>query len=444
MRNPFLFLHLIRVLFLCAAHSVHALETKPAERPNIVVILADDFGYECVGANGGTSYRTPHLDRLAATGVRYEHCYTQPLCTPTRAQLLTGQLNVRNYVRFGYLDPAQTTFAQILKQSGYATGVFGKWQLGNGANAPKHFGFDESVLWQLTRRPPRYANPGLEIDGKEVDFGNGEYGPDLVHEAALKFISKHQEHPFLIYYPMILTHAPFQPTPESVDWDPKAIGEEVRQNDKHFADMVSHLDRHIGSLVQHLDKLKLRERTLILFVGDNGTKSNLASQWQGQTVLGGKSHTTDAGMRVPLIVNWPARITSGRVIPDLVDTTDFLPTICEAAKIEIPKGLVLDGRSLLPSATGQDHEPRKWLYSWYWPNQNAQASATPPTELARTHRYKLYRDGRFLELDGKYGEVTLDPKQLSADAQAAHQLLSGALDQFKDARPASLVNSSGR
>ncbi len=431
-------------VFLASIGAAHSNDAKIGERPNIVVILADDFGYECVGANGGTSYATPHLNRLAAGGARYEHCYTQPLCTPTRAQLLTGQLNIRNYVRFGFLDPQLTTFAHLVKRSGYATGIFGKWQLGNGPDGPKHFGFDEHVLWQLTRRPPRYANPGLEIDGREVDFRNGEYGPDLVQDAALKFIYRHQDHPFLMYYPMMLTHAPFQPTPESKDWDPKAIGEEVNHDPSHFADMVAHLDGHIGQLVAHLEKLKLRERTLILFVGDNGTKAKHPSEWLGQTVQGGKSNTTDAGMRVPLIVNWPGRVSSGRVVKDLVDTTDFLPTICEAANIKLPEGIVLDGHSLLPSATGQKSEPRKWLYSWYWPNQNAESGARKPVELARTHRYKLYGDGRLLELDGHYGEVELDLKKLDADATAAQKLLSEALQQFKNARPQSLINASLR
>jgi arylsulfatase A len=132
--------------------------------------MADDFGYECIGANGSTSYQTPHIDKLAATGMRFEHCYSQPLCTPTRVQLMTGQYNIRNYVRFGLLDPKQTTFAHLFKQAGYTTGIVGKWQLGGGFDGPKHFGFDEYCLWQLTRRPPRFANPGLEINGKEIDY----------------------------------------------------------------------------------------------------------------------------------------------------------------------------------------------------------------------------------------------------------------------------------
>src|SRR5262245_54374752 len=148
-----------------------------ATRPNVILIMGDDLGYETIGANGGTSYQTPHLDRLATTGVRFEHCYVQPLCTPTRVQLMTGAYNVRNYTTFGEMTPNLVTFGNLFHDAGYVTGMMGKWQLGRVVDLPKKFGFDEYCLWQHTRRPPRYANPGLEYNGVERDFTNGEYGP---------------------------------------------------------------------------------------------------------------------------------------------------------------------------------------------------------------------------------------------------------------------------
>lgn len=424
---------LLAVLLLpCATDLALAQPPKDPQLPNVVVILADDFGYECMGANGGTSYKTPHLDRLAATGARFEHCYAQPLCTPTRVQLMTGQLNKRNYVRFGFLDPNQRTFAHLLKDEGYATGIFGKWQLANGFDGPARFGFDDYTLWQLTRRPPRYANPGLESAGKELNFSQGEYGPDLVQTAALKFIDEHHDQPFLLYYPMMLTHGPFQPTPESRDWDPKAIGEDVNHDDRHFAEMVAHLDRHIGQLVAHLEDRKLREKTLVLFVGDNGTAGKITSEWSGKKVKGAKGTTTDAGTRVPLIVNWPGRVPAGIIVKDLVDTTDFLPTICEATGVVLPQEITLDGRSFLPQAQGQTGSPREWLYAWYSPNQN---KVDEPVEWARTHRFKLFGDGRMVELDGRYGEKKLDAQALSVDAVAARDLLNKAMAHYSNARP---------
>lgn len=145
----------------------------PPSRPNIVLIMADDFGYECVTANGGESYATPRLDALAASGVRFTQCYVQPLCTPTRVELMTGKSNVRNYVDFGTLPSGETTFANLLRDAGYATAVCGKWQLGRDPDLPRRVGLDEAFLWQHTRRPPRYANPGLEKDGVEQDFHDG-------------------------------------------------------------------------------------------------------------------------------------------------------------------------------------------------------------------------------------------------------------------------------
>lgn len=412
-----------------------------ADRPNVILILADDFGYECVAANGGTSYSTPNLDRLAATGARFEHCYAQPLCTPTRVQLMTGQSNVRNYVRFGLLDPKLTTFAHLLRKAGYATGIFGKWQLDNGIDGPKHFGFDEHCLWQLNRKPPRYANPGLEINGRQVDFSDGEYGPDLVQKHALEFLDRHRKESFLLYYPMMLTHGPFQPTPDSADWDPKAIGEAVNRHDRHFGEMVTYLDKHIGQLTARLDELQLRQNTLILFVGDNGTALKLSSEWQGQTVEGGKSIATDNGMRVPLIVNWPGKVAP-RVVTDLVDTTDFLPTICAATSTPVPADLVLDGRSFLPQAQGQPGNPRRWLYTWYAPNQSGRVDK--PIVFARNHHYKLYQDGRFMKLDGRYGESPLEEQQLDATAKEYQQELKQVLEQFNSARPAELSGAATR
>ena len=188
-----------------------------AGKPNIVVIMADDMGYECMSANGWTDYETPHLDRLAARGIRFTHAHSQPICTPSRVQLMTGIYNNRNYLKFGLLDPAATTFGHLLKKAGYATAVAGKWQLEGGMDAPRAFGFDEYCLWQLTRRPSRYPNPGLEVNGEEKDYTDGEYGPDLVSDFLCDFMERKKDGPFFVYYPMILPHWPYEPTPDSPD-----------------------------------------------------------------------------------------------------------------------------------------------------------------------------------------------------------------------------------
>ena len=426
--RPFLPLGLLA--FWCAP----TFAAEPGHKPNLILILADDFGYECVTANGGQSYQTPQLDKLAAGGVRFEQCHVQPLCTPTRVELMTGKYNVRNYFRFGVLPKTETTFATLLAKAGYATAICGKWQLGTENDLPQHFGFKESYLWQHTRRPPRYANPGLEHNGKELDFKGGEYGPKLVNDFALDFVTRHRDGPFFLYYPMILPHDPYQPTPDSPDWDPKAIGEQVNRHPKHFAEMVAYLDKMVGRLMAKLDELKIRDNTLVIFLADNGTGRSITSRFQGQPYPGGKGTTTARGTHVPLIVSWPAKIKKPAVNRDLISSVDFLPTLCEAAGVAPPADL--DGRSFLPQLLGEKGQPREWLYCWYSPRQNADLSVR---EFAFDHHYKLYRSSEFYDLTtDPFEQKPLDPDAQRGEAAQAVKKLRQVLDQYKEARPAKL------
>ena len=413
-----------------------ATDASKSAKPNIILIMADDLGYETIGANGGTSYRTPQLDKLAATGVRFTNCFVQPLCTPTRVQMMTGRYNVRNYVHFGYLDPQATTFGNLLKQAGYATCIVGKWQLGREVDLPKKFGFDEHCLWQHLRRPPRYANPGLEINNVEKDYTNGEYGPDLVTDYALDFITRKKDGPFFLYYPMILTHSPYQPTPDSTNWDPTAKGERVNAKAEHFGDMVTHMDKLVGKLVARLESLGIRDNTLVIFLGDNGTGRGVRSMMGDRVVLGGKGMTTAAGMHVPLIANWPSQMAGPEICSDLVDSTDFLPTVLDAAGVPRPSGVKLDGRSFLPQLLGEEGQPREWVYSWYSPRQSANMTVR---EFAFNHQYKLYRSGQFFDLRTDVEEKQPVPiSSLKGEAATAAKLLQDALDQFAVARPSEL------
>ena len=409
------------------------LAAAPAPRPpNIILFLADDLGFETIGANGGTSYRTPVLDKLAATGARFTQCYVQPLCTPTRVQLMTGQYNVRNYINFGNMDPQAVTFANPLKAAGYATCIAGKWQLGEDLERPRKYGFDEACLWQHTRRPPRYANPGLEINGVAKDFTHGEYGPDLVNDYVLDFISCQKDGPFLVYYTSILTHDPYQPTPASPDWDPKLQGEQANRHVKHFGEMVEYMDGLIGKVVARLDALGIRDNTLLLFLGDNGTGRGTPSRMGDRVVIGGKGTTKETGMHVPLIASWPRGIAAGRVHDDLIDSTDFLPTIVEAAGARWPADRVLDGRSFLPQLRGERGRPRDWIYSWYSPRQQPDPTVR---EFAFNRSYKLYRTGEFYDLAKDSEEQRpISVASLTGEAAAAAKLLQGALAQYASVR----------
>jgi arylsulfatase A len=405
-----------------------------ADRPNVILIMADDFGYECVTANGGQSYRTPNLDRLAASGIRFENCHVQPLCTPTRVQLMTGIYNVRNYLNFGTLMRSETTFANLVKKAGYATGICGKWQLGRETDAPKHFGFDESYLWQHTRRPPRYANPGLEHNGVEIDLPKGSYGPTLVNDFAIDFVTRHKNQPFFLYYPMMLTHNPFQPTPDSPNWDPNLEGETSMQNNKHFADMIAYMDKLIGQLDAKLGELGIRNDTLLMFIGDNGTNIKVTSKFKGSEFQGGKGTTTQRGTHVPFIASWPGKIKEGHVNQDLICASDFLPTVCDAAQMGVPANV--DGVSFLSQLRGEKGTPREWLYSWYSPRQKVELTVR---EFAFDHGYKLYRTGQFFDLSADPFEKTpLDLASLDDKQKNAQSKLQTVLAKFDNARPAAL------
>ena len=422
----------LTIALVIALFPTSAVPAADAKKPNVVLILIDDFGYECVTANGGESYQTPVMDRLAATGVRFEQCHAQPLCTPTRAQLMTGISNKRNYTHFGHLDFSQRTFGNFFRDAGYATCIVGKWQLKGDFEGPGHFGFDEYALWQLNRRPGRYKNPGLEINGKLHDYTKNEYGPDLVSDYALDFITRKKDQPFFLYYPMMLTHSPYDATPDSPDYlDSKAAKVKGKGASGHFPDMVAYTDKLIGKLVAKLEELKLRDNTLILILGDNGTGKGTPSRFKGRDVVGGKGTSTMWGTRVPGIGNWPGHFASGKVSTDLIDTTDFLPTICEAAGVKVPAELKIDGRSFLPQLRGERGNPRDGLYVWYNPSGGPAAKF----EFAHDQNYKLYAGGKFYHVAKDDLEKSpLADAALDDDAKAAKAKLQALLDRNKGPR----------
>ena len=374
------------------------------EQPNIILIMTDDQGFETVGAYGGESYQTPVLDKLAKTGIRFDQAHATPVCTPTRVKIMSGKYNSRNYTGFGEMDPEIYTFGNLFQDNGYSTFIGGKWQLGGDLNAPYDFGFDEYALWQLTRRGSeranRYPNPGLAINGEKVDFFDGEYGPDIINQRLRDFIERNQNKPFFVYYPMILPHFPFEPTPNSPDWNPMArLGDSVehggRGDDKYFGDMIEYTDKLVGNVIDKLEQLGLCEKTLVIFTSDNGTADGIVSIINGEEFVGAKLSTTRGGTHVPFIVRMPGVVPEGVVNDDLIGFTDLFPTLAEFARIDVPDDLQLDGQSIAPVLYGEDADLRNWLYMWIYRNNDPDG---PGGEFARTHRYKYYHDGRFYDL----------------------------------------------
>ena len=432
----------------CWIHAGANADSPGDSRPNIILMLVDDLGYECLGANGSRTFagKTPAVDQLAAAGMRFENAFVQPNCTPTRVALMTGKVNARNYVHFGLLEDTNKTFGNLFRDAGYNTCVVGKWQLGGSVeeNTPGHFGFDQYCLYHIPGTPKskpdesgymsRYINPGLVINGVGKVYENNEYAPDICNDFVVDYLNSHarMDQPFFIYYPMMLTHGPFDPTPDSSDYPGKNGPERTRF--EHYQDMVAYNDKLIGRMVDALDELGIRENTLILFVGDNGSPGNWEFEMlDGSTITSGKGGMTRAGIRVPLVANRPGYIPQGSVCDDLINVTDFLPTICDAAGIDLPADFVHDGVSFLPQLTGNQGNPREWIYSWWCPLMD---KPQPTYEIAFTREYKLHKSGEFYDWRTDPEEAhPLQVSSLTGEAATVAVMLQGVLDQYSAARP---------
>lgn len=381
--------------------------TEPdIENPNIILIMADDMGYECLGVNGTKEYKTPILDELAENGINVTHCISQPLCTPSRVKLMTGLYNYRNYECFEYLNTREYTIGEMMKDAGYRTAIAGKWQLNGRAfqkpgweniNKPFEFGFDEFCLWQVNKpksQGERFADPLIVKNGEEMTGLENSYGPDVFTDFIIDFIDNNKAQPFFVYYPMVLVHDPFVPTPDSEAWsDP----ERRYENDTaYFKDMVEYTDKIVGRITKKLADEGLDENTLLIFTGDNGTHPSIYTNMPGGPYKGGKGKTFDAGTRVPLVISWPAVIKNPFEYNGLVEFSDFFATFAEL----IDQDVNTDGVSLLPLIKGETKTHRKTTFVHYnpvWGN-------FVPARFIRTLNYKLYQDGRFYN-------VNLDPRE---------------------------------
>ena len=387
-------------------------------KPNVVLIMADDVGWECFGVYGAEDYKTPNIDALAAKGIRFNHCYSTPICTPSRVKIMTGQYNFRNYTHFGYLNPKDKTFGHLMQEAGYKTAVAGKWQL-NGLyhkaegckdnTRPYQAGFDEYCLWQLTvgakkkgdGMTERFWSAPLEQNGTllTVEDNAGKYGPDIMSDFVCDFIERHKDEPFFVYYPTVLVHDPFVPTPDTIGEAPRTQAAnlppdsaEVKKN--NFVAMVNYLDKIVGKITAQLEEVGQLDNTIIFFTADNGTHPSITSGWSGQKIRGGKGGTTDMGTHVPFVASWGMYSPKEAVVDDLIDFTDFYATLAEAAGVELAENDPVDGRSFLPRLMGKKGDARDWVLTHYQPYWGGKRSS----QFVRDQGYKLYRDGRFFNV----------------------------------------------
>ncbi len=372
--------------------------SKINKKPNIIFIMADDCSRDWLGCYGSKENVTPNLDKLAEEGIRFETFWVTPLCTPTRNMLLTGRYPFRTGWIAHYDTPRwggqffdwnrEITFARVLKQAGYSTAIGGKWQINDfrvHPDALKRHGFDEHCIWSgfesgNSPSEKRYWDAYLITNGVRK-IHKGEYGPDVVNEFLLDFIKRHKNGPFLVYYPMILTHGPYEPTPFN-----KNSIKDSSDKKELYSGMVQYADYLIGRLVEELDNLGIRENTVIFYTGDNGSSTG-GKAWGEERLNKGKGKRADIGVHTPLIVNWPGTIRPGQVTDELSDISDMLPTFAELAGASLPRNVKIDGQSIVSILLGQEGPRRKWIFSQLGKER-----------LIRDKRYILHSDGRFYDL----------------------------------------------
>jgi arylsulfatase A len=455
-------------LLLCVGHMFAAPQAW-ARRPNVILIMADDLGHECLRSYGGTSYDSKLLDDVAARGMRFTQCYSQPVCTPSRNQIMTGRSNARNYRAFGMLAPGEITFGNVMKDAGYKTCIAGKWQLsGDGPGTPTYkkgttpaaCGFEQSCMWAYKHDLPpgvehtggweskvkgktsRYWHPSIVENGKYRPTTENDYGPDIYTQFILDFIEDNQQDEFFVYYPMALTHAPFYPTPHSKDL---ATADKFKSDDRYFGDMIEYTGFCVTRILEQLDKLGLAENTLVLFTTDNGSNRGIVSRQGARIVPGGKALPIDAGCHAPLLAVWKGRIHPGATCHDLIEFSDFLPTIATLSEAKLPTDRALDGVSFLPQLMGERGNPRAAIFMHYDKDPMAKRPSTKRIRFAFDGHYKLYLDGQMYDIAKDIDEERpLDTAALSAEAQAARERLQKVLDAMPPWQPDNSAFSGGQ
>jgi arylsulfatase A len=375
----------LRILLLAVLFANTALSAQ-TKKPNIIYILADDLGIDGLSCYGADLYKTPVIDKLAKDGIRYTNAYTAPLCGPSRALILTGRYAFRtgavNQDMTGDMSPSvETMMPKILKQAGYTSSMIGKW--GQLPLGPAEFGFDDylrffgsGVYVSTTEKKQKYV-----LNGQESILKDNEYMPDLMHTHVEDFLSKHTKDPFYMYYSMVHVHGEIIATPDTKPGttDFKSL----------YTDNINYMDKLVGKLLRTLDSLKLRDNTLLVFMGDNGTAGQAAAigTVNGKKIIGKKGTMQEGGSLVPFIVNWPNVVKKGSVSKDLIDATDLIPTFAEIAGAPLPTSNVLDGKSFAYQLKGTKGVARDWIFTelgndWY----------------VRTANWKLNRAGQLFDM----------------------------------------------
>ena len=385
-----------------------------AERPNIVIILADDLGWKDLGFRGSKYYETPHLDQLASQSVEFLRAYACPSCAPSRAALLTGQYSPRTGVfmvgrsdrgnkQAQRLTPisnredileSPVTMASVLREAGYATAIIGKWHLGEGASSPEAKGFEVNVAATHEGTPPTYFSP-YQIPTIK-DGPTGEYLTDRLTDEAVKFIARNEDRPFFLYLPHYAVHVPIEAKKEAeIRFAKKAA--DGKQNNAAYAAMIQSLDEGVGRLIAALDSHGLSGKTHIIFTSDNGGQMGITGQ---APLREGKGWLYEGGVRVPMLIHSPGTTAAGTQFLEPVHLVDIFPTVLDWAGLQPPGNYTLDGYSLAGVAMGRDASlPARDVF-WHFPGYQPLKDSfrITPSSMLVNKTWKLierFEDGSF-------------------------------------------------
>ena len=404
--------------------------------PNILLIMADDLGAENLACYGNTVYSTPHLDRMAAEGARFENAYSTPVCSPTRAMILTGLYPNRT----GFLERLDSpddveknnrlpvhlkTFGHVFQSAGYATAIAGKWHLGDfqkHPDQPTSHGFDEHCLWVQSwngERPSRYYGPHNWENGEYKTHGEEVFGPDYYCDFLINFMERNRKRPFLAYFPMNLIHGPLITPPGNQESAEARYPKDLGQSERTAGQMVHYMDSIVGRLLTKLKELGLDQNTLVIFTGDNGTGGKLVSRLGEFHLRGGKRTMNEAGTRVPFIARWPSKIPPGRR-GSFITLMDMLPTIASAAKIAVEHQV--DGMDLSHNLFNSPGKDRDHFFMAF----------EGDVYFVRDQRFRLHEDGRFYDIPVAGNETRYDMNVVSDSKQHANHRrhLQHRLDEF--------------
>lgn len=377
------------LLSLCTAVTLSGEDWETHQRPNIIYIMADDLGYGDLSCYGQKKFQTPHIDRIAQQGVKFTDYYAgSTVCAPTRCVLMTGMHTGHAYVRGNRSAKPEgqapmprdiITLPRLLKQAGYATGMFGKWGLGApGSESDPVEHFDTFYGYNCQREAHSFYPDHLWHNDQKILLDGKTYSADLIKDQLLQFVKDHRDEPFFAYVPFTIPHAAMHvPDEDHAPWRKKwpqfedkigkYRGPQVQNPIAAFAGMVTRMDRHVGELLDLLDELGIADNTLISFTSDNGPHKegghNPKFFDSNGPLRGHKRDLYEGGIRVPFVARWPGEIPPGTVVSTPVAMWDVLPTCLEIAGVESPEGI--DGISYLPSLVG-NHEQQKRHEYLYW------------------------------------------------------------------------------